>query len=96
MNLDREDNNVFVHKDNEHAHEHYHGGKGNVLVSTIGLVIHSLADGVALGASLFCNPFNLTCVVSEKSEQASSLGLIIFIAILLHKAPAALGFGTFL
>jgi len=24
-------------------------------VTTIGLVLHSLADGTALGASLFCN-----------------------------------------
>jgi zinc transporter 9 len=66
------------------------------LVSTIGLVIHSLADGAALGASFFCKFNKLSLLVSEKTEEASELGLVIFIAILLHKAPAALGFGTFL
>jgi hypothetical protein len=30
------------------------GGDGNIIVSTIGLVIHSIADGAALGASLYC------------------------------------------
>jgi hypothetical protein len=36
--------------------------------------------------------------VSEKSGegQNSGLGMLIFLALLLHKAPAALGFGTFL
>ena len=38
----------------------------------------------------------LIILVSHRSQQASGLGLIIFFAILLHKAPAALGFGTFL
>ena len=31
-----------------------------------------------------------------KHESASGLGVLIFVAILLHKAPAAIGFGTFL
>jgi zinc transporter ZupT len=34
--------------------------------------------------------------VSYKTGTAGGLGLLIFIAILMHKAPAALGFGTFL
>ncbi len=46
---------VHEHDDHFHAHEHYHGGEENVLITTIGLVIHSLADGTALGASLYCN-----------------------------------------
>ena len=45
---------VHSHEDHMHAHEHYHGDSNNILVSTIGLVIHSVADGLALGASLFC------------------------------------------
>jgi len=78
---------VHAHEDHLHAHEHYHGDSGNILVSTIGLIIHSVADGLALGASLF---------LDQKSQNASGLGMLIFIAILLHKAPAAIGFGTFL
>ena len=47
--------------------------------TTIGLVIHSLADGIALGAS------------SSSSSTQSTLGAIVFVAILIHKAPAAFG-----
>nr|POE79890.1 zinc transporter zip9 [Quercus suber] len=44
--------------------------------TTIGLVIHAAADGVALGAS---------------STSTNSLSFIIFIALMIHKAPAAFG-----
>jgi zinc transporter 9 len=54
-----------------------------VLVTTIGLALHSVADG----ASMF---------LSDKTNSAQGLGLLIFLAILLHKAPASIGFGTFL
>ncbi|CDW71694.1 zinc transporter zip9-like [Stylonychia lemnae] len=82
--LEEVSKHLHLHQKGEltQAHEHYHGGKENIIVSTIGLVIHSLADGVAL--------------VSTKSAQSSGLGVLIFLAILLHKAPAAIGFGTFL
>ena len=86
---------VHEHDDHFHAHEHYHGDSGNIMVTTIGLVLHSVADGMALGASLYCK---IKCcnllIVSGKS--GTGLGLLIFIAILMHKAPAAIGFGTFL
>lgn len=45
--------------------------------TTIGLVIHSCADGIALGAS--------------STAPSTSLSLVIFFAIMLHKAPAAFG-----
>lgn len=44
--------------------------------TTVGLVIHAAADGIALGAS---------------STSSSSLNFIIFIALMVHKAPAAFG-----
>lgn len=43
--------------------------------TTLGLVIHSAADGIALGAT----------------SAQPSLSLIIFVAIMVHKAPAAFG-----
>ncbi|KAH9280865.1 Zinc transporter ZIP9 [Echinococcus granulosus] len=49
--------------------------------TTLGLVVHSFADGLAIGAA-----FGLTL----------DLTLILFIAIMLHKAPAAFGFVSFL
>lgn len=45
--------------------------------TTIGLIIHAFADGIALGAS--------------STAASMSLSLIIFVAIMLHKAPAAFG-----
>lgn len=47
------------------------------LATTIGLVIHAAADGIAMGASA--------------ATSNMKLGLIIFIAIMIHKAPAAFG-----
>ena len=51
-----------------HEHDHFHGGKDNIVVTTIGLVLHSLADGTALGASLFCNK-NLNHKYSEFKKR---------------------------
>lgn len=45
--------------------------------TTIGLVIHAAADGIALGAS--------------SSTSNTGLSFIIFFAIMVHKAPAAFG-----
>lgn len=47
------------------------------LATTTGLVIHAAADGIAMGASA--------------SSSDMKLGFIIFIAIMIHKAPAAFG-----
>lgn len=47
--------------------------------TTVGLVIHAAADGIALGAS---------------STATSRLSFIIFIALMIHKAPAAFGLTT--
>ncbi|VDB96286.1 BgtA-20582, partial [Blumeria graminis f. sp. tritici] len=47
------------------------------LTTTTGLVIHAATDGIAMGAST--------------TSSNSKLGLIIFIAIMIHKAPAAFG-----
>lgn len=48
--------------------------------TTLGLVIHALADGIALGAS--------------STSADVSLNLIVFVAIMVHKAPAAFGLTT--
>jgi zinc transporter 9 len=45
--------------------------------TTIGLVIHAAADGIALGAS--------------STNSSSNLSVIIFISLMIHKAPAAFG-----
>ncbi|KAM3473109.1 hypothetical protein MY8738_008553 [Beauveria namnaoensis] len=47
------------------------------MATTIGLVIHAAADGIAMGASA--------------ATSSMKLGFIIFVAIMIHKAPAAFG-----
>jgi len=56
--LHDENLHLHQHEDHLHLHEHYHGGEGNIEVTLIGLVIHSIADGVALGASLYRKPIS--------------------------------------
>ena len=51
------------------------------LSATIGLLVHAAADGLAVGAS-----------VSSSTET----GLIVFVAIMLHKGPTAFGLSSFL
>jgi len=67
------------------------------LVTTVGLVIHSISDGVALGASVYFSSL-VGKVSGEKGKSGGQggLGLVIFFAILMHKIPATLGLGTFL
>ncbi|KAL7422738.1 hypothetical protein Q5752_002030 [Cryptotrichosporon argae] len=50
------------------------------LAATLGLVIHGAADGIALGASSL--------------SARKSLGFIVFLAVLVHKGPTALGLTT--
>ena len=47
------------------------------VATTTGLVIHAVADGIALGAS--------------SATANTKLGFMVFLAIMLHKAPAAFG-----
>ncbi|CAI2734882.1 unnamed protein product [Schistosoma spindalis] len=51
-------------------------------IVTCGLVIHSLADGLAIGSAFALNQLQLE--------------LILFLAIILHKIPAAFGLSCFL
>ncbi|XP_048487847.1 zinc transporter ZIP9 isoform X2 [Plutella xylostella] len=52
------------------------------VTATIGLVVHAAADGVALGAAA--------------TTSHADVELVVFLAIMLHKAPAAFGLVTFL
>jgi len=69
------------------GHSHSGGGgndgqTGVNITATLGLVVHAAADGVALGAA-------------AKSSH-KEVEIIVFVAIMLHKAPAAFGLVTFL
>ncbi|XP_019874986.2 zinc transporter ZIP9 [Aethina tumida] len=52
------------------------------ITATIGLVVHAAADGIALGAAA--------------TTSHADVEIIVFLAIMLHKAPAAFGLVTFL
>lgn len=76
-----------------HAHAHAHAPADteagqtlqqnrNRITATLGLVVHAAADGIALGAATVLAHTHLT--------------MIVFIAIMLHKMPAAFGLVSFL
>ena len=50
--------------------------------ATLGLVVHAAADGIALGAAATTNQ--------------TDVEMIVFLAIMLHKAPASFGLVTYL
>lgn len=52
------------------------------ITATLGLVVHAAADGIAMGAAV--------------SMATAHLTMIVFVAIMLHKAPAAFGLVSFL
>ncbi|XP_063047067.1 zinc transporter ZIP9 isoform X2 [Engraulis encrasicolus] len=52
------------------------------VTATLGLVIHAATDGIALGAAV--------------ASSQVSVQVIVFFAVILHKAPAAFGLVTFL
>ncbi|XP_012288260.1 zinc transporter ZIP9 [Orussus abietinus] len=58
------------------------GGKEKSLTATLGLVVHAAVDGIALGAAA--------------TTSQADVEMIVFIAIMLHKAPAAFGLVSFL
>ncbi|XP_058793429.1 zinc transporter ZIP9 [Phymastichus coffea] len=58
------------------------GNKEKSMTATLGLVVHAAADGVALGAAA--------------TTSQADVEIIVFLAIMLHKAPAAFGLVSFL
>lgn len=66
-----------------HSHSHGAGGGNNKsATATLGLLVHAAADGVALGAAA--------------TTTRTDIEMIVFLAIMLHKAPAAFGLSSFL
>ncbi|KAI8322945.1 Zinc/iron permease [Martensiomyces pterosporus] len=66
----------------------------------IGILVHSCADGLALGAAVAASSAAEAATSPKNAKDASagehtsSLEIIVFLALLLHKAPAALGLIT--
>ncbi|XP_032689087.1 zinc transporter ZIP9 isoform X1 [Odontomachus brunneus] len=58
------------------------GGRQKSVTATLGLVVHAAVDGVALGAAA--------------TTSQADVEVIVFLAIMLHKAPAAFGLVSFL
>eukprot|EP00128_Syssomonas_multiformis_P005372 Colp12_sorted_trinity150504_noHs@23972 len=52
------------------------------ITATIGLIVHAAADGIALGAAV--------------ASSQTALSFIVFLAIMLHKAPASFGLTSYL
>ncbi|XP_065660901.1 zinc transporter ZIP9 isoform X2 [Hydra vulgaris] len=65
-----------------HSHASNENGRKKSVTATIGLLVHAAADGIALGAAA--------------STTRADVEMIVFIAIMLHKGPAAFGLTSFL
>ncbi|CAG9861482.1 unnamed protein product [Phyllotreta striolata] len=72
---------LLVDQISQSKNEHVNVADRNV-TATIGLVVHAAVDGVALGAAA--------------TTSHADVEMIVFLAIMLHKAPAAFGLVTFL
>ncbi|KAI1293680.1 Zinc transporter ZIP9 [Halotydeus destructor] len=59
-----------------------HRTRNSKITATIGLIVHAAADGIALGAAA--------------TTSKTDVEMVVFLAIMLHKAPAAFGLVTFL
>ncbi|XP_011635256.1 zinc transporter ZIP9 [Pogonomyrmex barbatus] len=57
-------------------------GRQKSITATLGLIVHAAVDGVALGAAA--------------TTSQADVEVIVFLAIMLHKAPAAFGLVSFL
>lgn len=62
-----DDNNYYsqfiVDESAEHGHSHNHFDKNkSPIVTTLGLVVHSISDGVALGCSIYCKSYHFNFV----------------------------------
>ena len=64
----------------DHGHDHvHHGGSGLTLL--LGLSLHAAADGLAVGAAAATGELDV--------------GLLVLLAVLIHKVPAAFSLGVF-
>ncbi|CAG9767705.1 unnamed protein product [Ceutorhynchus assimilis] len=72
---------LIVDQVSQSKNENLNPSERNV-TATIGLVVHAAADGVALGAAA--------------TTSHADVEIIVFLAIMLHKAPAAFGLVTYL
>ncbi|KAM0787604.1 hypothetical protein ACM66B_003672 [Microbotryomycetes sp. NB124-2] len=68
----------------------------HALSTVVGLLVHSIADGISLGASSMSSASSADKTVSTSDMDDVSLDLIIFLAIMVHKAPAAFALSSLL
>ena len=67
----------------------------DAMIATTGMTIHSITEGFSIGGSLFCkSKTSYTFIVSMFGK--SSLGMLVVVALLIHKAPESVGLGSYL
>ncbi|PCH39959.1 Zinc/iron permease [Wolfiporia cocos MD-104 SS10] len=70
------------------------GSKTRAYPLTLGLVLHALADGLALGSSALSGARTDPTGPSLDSALPSGLSFVVFLALVIHKAPTALALTT--
>lgn len=68
------------------ANSHTKSQSSKVLATTTALCMHSVVLGLVLASTLYMGTYG----------ENKSLGVIIMLALLIHKVPEAVGYGQFL
>lgn len=71
----------YHHHERDHGHAHVHHPRGLTLSVAIGLTVHALTDGVAIGLSL--------------ATGAADTALALLVGVITHKIPAAFSLAAF-
>ncbi|MDP7644837.1 MAG: ZIP family metal transporter [Anaerolineales bacterium] len=71
----------YHHHERDHGHAHVHHPRGLTLSVAIGLTVHALTDGVAIGAS--------------QATGAADVALPLLVGVITHKMPAAFSLAAF-
>ncbi|KAJ7132977.1 Zinc/iron permease [Mycena filopes] len=78
----------FMQVDMSTSLEEVRGSRARAYPLTFGLIMHGLADGLALGVSSLSDPS------SSSGSSHRDLSLIVFVALIIHKAPTSLALTT--
>ncbi|KAJ7784354.1 Zinc/iron permease [Mycena metata] len=77
----------FMQVDMSASLEEIKGSRARAYPLTFGLIMHGLADGLALGVSSLSDP-------NSPGSSHRDLSLIVFVALIIHKAPTSLALTT--
>jgi len=94
MNNNQNDSQDIIKSQNKQMYQTFSEGSSeiteekcqSVFVTLIGMIIHSITDGISFGCVSF----------ASHNKPGKNFELIIFLAMILHKIPASVGLSSFM